>query len=157
MDFQITAIERYILESIQKQSNDLQAISIDTGIKEDILNSILNDLQVKSLIKVDYNKKFHINQHINQIIKDELNTPNDIYCSVQDIIMTSFETEKENFKLKKVYINEKEEKILNGLLYNLESFIQSLKKNARHTTSAKKIIFWGSANYGKTINHLINS
>lgn len=62
--------------------------------------------------------------------------------------------EGDNLNLYKVSLNEKEEKILNGLLYNVEEFLKSIKNKEK--TKNEKIIFWGENTYENLIQNMFN-
>ena len=58
-------------------------------------------------------------------------------------------------------ISEKEEKILNSLLNNVESYITNLRNDRKKdrkfhdVTSKQKVVFWGHTNYGQVLNKSI--
>ena len=160
MKYQITLVERMILESLQIKPKNLNELNMCTKIEKDFIRNILTDLVSKNLI-ISRENKYQINKHLDQSMINELF--NKDFLNVELMEMTQFcikeklyhKTEKA-FKMKKVHMNEKEKKIYYGLLYNLESFLDSLEKKPL-TTSDTTIHFWGEGNYGKIINHYINA
>ena len=65
-------------------------------------------------------------------------------------------TKSNLFKLKKVYLTDSEEKILQGMLYNLESFFNNLS-TSKQPTHKQKIIYWGNTSYENLIYNYLNS
>ena len=157
MDYNITLIERLVLESLFNHPKSIQDLEDCTGLKKVVLNNIINLLVTRNIVCIQ-NQLYTLNKNLNQAILKELNDETSISIEVHEIIAACLRLHKnkKNFKLKKVLLDQKEEKILQGLLFNLESFLNELpnKKNIR--TKNQKIIFWGGENYENIINNTLS-
>ena len=158
MSYNLTILERMVLECVSKSSKNLTDIEEKTGIQKVMLLKVIQSLLSKSLISLN-NHLYQLNQKQNDLITRELNDSTALLCEVNEIISSCIkrkleETDANSFKLKKVNMSEREEKIYNGLLYNLESFLGSLDKSDK--IREQKIIFWGEGNYEVIKNSILN-
>jgi len=158
MNFNLTIIERMVLETLQVRSKTLSQIEESTTIERNILVKVINSLTTKNLILI-YNNQYEINRNLSQAIKDELNDKFSLMSEIHEIInsclrRTLSHKSKQAFKLKKVNMTDREEKIYEGLVYNLESFLNSLTKTDH--IAQQKIIFWGEGNYAEIKNNILS-
>lgn len=158
MSYNLTIIERMVLECLSKFSKNLCEIEEKTGIEKIMLSKVMQSLLSKNLISLN-DQRYQLNIQHNKLIRRELNDSTSLLCEVNEIISScirnKLETEDANsFKLKKVNMSEREEKIYKGLLYNLESFLESLSKSDH--IREQKIIFWGEGNYEVIKNSILN-
>ena len=158
MNYNLSILERMILECLGNESKNTQELFSKTNIKTDILQKVLQSLITKNIILATGNS-YSLNANLRKDIKRELNDSTALLCEVNEIINACVRSKLEDqseqsFKLKKVNMSEREEKIYNGLLYNLESFLSSLKKD--DNVSEQKIIFWGEGNYENIKNSILN-
>jgi hypothetical protein len=156
--YNLTILERMVLETLQVRPKTLIEVSNTTSVENELLNQIVQSLLCKGLITMD-EKKFSINKILNQTIRNELNDSVSLMSEVNEIVNSclrkAVNTEsKSSFKLKKVNMSGREEKIYNGLIYNLESFLNSLIKT--ENIKDQKIVFWGEGNYEDIKNNIIN-
>jgi hypothetical protein len=60
-------------------------------------------------------------------------------------------------KMKKIFISERDEKILHAHFNNLHEFVENLEKHPIEAkeapTHTKKVIFWGQSDYGALIEN----
>ena len=157
MTYNLTILERMVLECLGHASKEMNELKAKTGIGKDILGRVTQSLLSKNLINI-YKNEYQINQHKNQLIKNELNDSTALLCEVNEIISCCVRrkldsTDSNGFKMKKVNMSEREEKIYRGLLYNLESFLNSLAKTDQ--IKDQKIIFWGEGNYETIKNNIL--
>ncbi len=157
MNYNITLPERMILESLSKKSKDLLELTDCTGLQDRIVQNILSVLAAKNLIATHHNK-YCISEYLNSDMVKELNDPENKKIEIQYVLKSTLDMkQKEAFNYKKVSMNDREKKIFNGHIYNLEAFIDSLDKNKKdEQLKNQNIIFWGEVNYGKVINHMLN-
>lgn len=158
MNFNLTILERMVLETLQLKSKSLSEIEKSTTIEKRLLNKVINSLVSKNLIIV-YNTDYEINRNMSQAIKDELNDKHALMSEIHEIINSCLrkavsKTNQNSFKLKKVNMTRREEKIYDGLVYNLEAFLNSLEKSDQ--VAQQKIIFWGEGNYAEIKNNILN-
>ena len=143
MNFNLTIIERMILETLQISDKSKKDIILKTSIEDEMLQQVLKSLLAKNLITIN-DGLYAIAKERNDYITKEINNSLSLLCEVQEIINScvrqKLETQSEqSFKLKKVNLNSREEKIYHGLIYNLESFLNSVHKT--DDIRSQKIIF----------------
>lgn len=147
-----------ILESLQKKEKTFLKLESCTSLSEDTLQYILESLISKNLIIIK-ESTYHLNRNINDQMKKSLKNISEINIEAKDIftnIIRLKQKENANFKLKKFYVSKQEELTLQGLIGQLDRFIDSLHKNIEKPISEQKVIFWGEGNYGKIINSCIH-
>jgi hypothetical protein len=159
MNFNISPIERLILESLSRSPKELFELMHDTKMDKNVIINILQSLLVKNLLTVDSNR-YQINSNLNQAliqqIKNEQNTLIEIGQVVKTTIKHSLNYKDNSFKYKKVYMNNDEEKIFKAMLIQLETFIEGLDKK-KGKTFEQKVIFWGSNSYENITTDMLNS
>ncbi len=158
MNNSLTIIDRLIIETIQKKTFTLEELQINTKLQRSILESSLFELITKELV-INTHQGYTLAENIENDLALNFNTIDSLHNELTDITQTCIRNRLENdqktFQLKKVYMNSSEEKIFRGLLYNLNSFLDSLdSKNKK--TSSKKIIFWGEDSYENICNSILN-
>lgn len=152
-------LERVVLESIAKKNRRLNEISRDIDLSQEIVLTILARLSSKGLIfysDVGYdltqNQLAWHTVNRDEAIKDELK---ELSENLVDTCLSK--KEKNLYKLQKITLDEKEEKILNSLLNSVESYINNLREDRRksnkskESTSKQKVIFWGHSNYSDVL------
>lgn len=157
MNIFISIIDRLILESLNQKSKTALELQGCTSLEQDIIETSLKNLSITGYIK-NQNGYYALNKTLNpeqlKALKNQINISNEI----NEIINASMVTKNNNnlFKLKKVYLTDSEEKILQGMLYNLESFFNNLS-TSKQPTHKQKIIYWGNTNYENLIYNYLNS
>lgn len=147
-----------ILESINKSDKTIEAIHEDTGLDSGICMNVIYSLLAKSLV-VCKNGSYQINSNLCQAILEELknqrNRAVEVNTLVRECVKGSIVEGEKTFNFKKVFMDEREKKLLQAMLYNLESFLDGLKTN-KGKTKDETFIFWGGDNYAKAINAYIS-
>lgn len=156
MHYNITLPERMLLECLSAGDKSLLKIKRECQLEHSTALNILQSLLSKNLIVIK-NKKYSLNSLIDAHMQKELYSNSDLLVEVSEIVNScvrdTVSKSKENpFKMRKVYMTAREEKIFHGLLYNLETFLDSLEINTKANIADQTIIFWGEQNYGKIIN-----
>jgi len=157
---ELLMLERIVVESIAKGKSKIEDIQKDTGIEHSFLLSICAKLLKRGLINYKLGNYTVSSdqlswQRVNnpQIIKNEIKEVSD------NIIDVFFENRiKNKLKLQKVYISEKDEKILNSLLNSVETFVQDLRnspKNKETKTKNQKVLMWGYGEYNDLIRNTL--
>ena len=151
--YNFTVLERMILESINKSPKNLDAIKEDTGLDSELCLNVVYSLSAKNLI-VTKAQKYAINSNLCEGIiaelKDSQNRAVELNMLVRECVKDTVMGKGDSFGFKKVYMNQREKKLLKAMLYNLESFLDGLKEN-KGKTKDETFVFWGKENYGKAI------
>lgn len=147
-----------VLESIYKSEKRLFEIAEDTSLDSSICLNITFSLVAKNLVLVRDNK-YRMNKDLSAPIIAELRNKENMVVEmntlVRECVKNGVLKSEDTFKFKKVFMNEREKKLLKAMLYNLETFIDGLKSN-KGETKEETIIFWGGDSYAKTIHSYIS-
>ncbi|MDP7319302.1 MAG: hypothetical protein QF441_01775 [Bacteriovoracaceae bacterium] len=157
MSFNLTIVERMILESLLNKQLKKEQIMTSTGLNQEIVNHSLSDLIIKSLVRKE-DHYYRLNS-LNSALKQELTNLNNVTTELTEIVHSCLNLKQKSqaeFKMRKVYLSPKDEKLFYGMLYNIESFLNGLNQTNNNLTE-KTVFFWGSANYEKISNNIINS
>lgn len=151
----ISLLDRAIIESINTKPQKIHELKDSLGIPQDLLTQSVQELLATGILKTE-DSIFYINKQNIENIKTIINSKEQIQIELLDFFHTFTNGEDlTTLKMKKVHMTDSEEKILKGLLYNVESFIKSLETNKKKKTKEQKIIFWGETNYENIINNYI--
>ncbi len=164
----MTLIERVILESIQLGARSIPAIAVSTDINKKVVANAVSELLDKGLInhlngKLELNKLeiYNLSKNYN-FQKQKRNEVRNLIDSCiknyffqeSSIKLVDEDNKKSNLSLKKVWMSEKDEKIFNGMIYNLNSFLDEISKKSSkdlRLIKNKKVIFFGNCNYNQII------
>jgi len=154
----LNLIERLVIDSLLKTKKTTYQLMHDTSLSEIVLNNTIMSLLAKSFIKQEL-ETFKVNQSGIQSIMDAINSETSLIAEreilTQSIIRNN-KNDPSNFRVHKVFMTEKEETIFNGLIYNLNEFLSTLKSDQEELTKNEKIIIIAKENYENIINTLIN-
>ena len=155
--YHFTILERMILESINKSSKNLEEVAEDTGLEQNICLNIVYSLLAKNLVvcaKGSYSFNQSLSKAIVAELKNKRNRAIEVNALVRECVKDSVVENGESFVFKKVYMSEKEKKLLKAMFYNIESFLSGL--SASGPTKEETFIFWGGDNYAKAVSSYIS-
>lgn len=158
-------LERVVLESISRKNSRLLEISKDIEISQEIVITILARLSSKGLVfyrdngyELSQNQIAWHTVNREEAVKDELK---ELSENIVDACMSN--KEKTLYKLQKISLNDKEEKILNSLLNSVEIYINNLRDDRKkqigykEVTAKQKVVFWGHSSYSQVVLSSIDS
>lgn len=154
-------VERAIIESCAKNKKSVFEISNETGMNLSMVNSLCSRLSKKGILKRS-NGQYSVEEKAESFIS--ANKEGNLKREVEEVtsaLVNNYFSVKENrmLRLQKVYVNETEEKILNSLLDQLNTFIQELqisnRANSKNILKSRKVIMWGHAQYEDLIERSI--
>jgi Mn-dependent DtxR family transcriptional regulator len=156
-------VERIVLESISSGARTVEAIARDTDLDEGLVKNILFHFHQMNMVQ--YVKGIYTINEKGRNWAQDINHKDSIRDEVKDVFSNAVhdyfsKTEKNSkIKMQKVWLTEKEEKILQAQLYSLETFIQGIQKEKSRVkdfkTSEKKLIFWGFGQYADVVKSSI--
>lgn len=152
MSYQITCIERYVIESIGNESLSLPEIEESTGLKLDLLNLLIQNFLASAIIKYEKGKYSLNFSNYQKSLADK----EQISVEVGQIVESCFKDSESQFHLKKMHLNERDEKIFNALVSNVENFLASIKFTNKNIKE-KKVFFWGGGNYENICNNILSN
>lgn len=153
----LSALERVILECIGTNSYTYNKIQSLSGLQETVCFNILQTLLIRGIINYE-SGKYQICLNFPSEIIEELNGSNARRAESVELIEAIIEQESNKFfTIKKISMDEKDEKIFLAMLSNLETFLKESHKKSHSYTDFKnrKIIFWGMSGIEQTINQII--
>lgn len=155
----VLLIERMILESLVKQTKRLAELSDDTGIHENILKILLQEMINKGWILVDKGI-YCLRDPENTDWVNEINRSENLELEVKELVesMVSLhfkECKGEHrglLRVQKLELTRDEEILLNSHLKNLEIFFKNIRDSRKKKpiigqTRKQKIVIWGAGVY----------
>ncbi len=150
-------IERVIIEACTKDGRTIFEISNDTGMELSLVNALCIRLSKKGILK-RRGSGYFLEAQATEFI--EANKPDNLKKEVEEVtsaLVENYFTNNTNriLKLQKVYVDKSEEKILNSLLNQLNSFVSQLQQanrlHPKNQIKDQKVIMWGHSNYNDLI------
>ncbi len=156
MNIFIGVIERAVLETIQDGARTLSEIAESSSIPTPLVSQVINDLMATEFIIYE-EQKFRVNPRISSECKDALQNNTNMTLEMNELVSTLVENrEAGTLKMRKVYMTTQEEKIFDGLIYNLESFLKSLSSKSKNLKK-KSIVILGETKYENLIKHTLTA
>ncbi len=157
-----SVIERMVLESLNKKSQTLEEIMVDTGLEPVVtFNSLSQLLEEKYILLKNGNYTLAPDKDFSKLQEEE-----QIKSELKDIgtgIVANYftkEVKKENrLMIKKVWMSSEDKKVYTALLKNLELFLEGLDKKKTPSPSSlknKEVVFWGHSTYGGIAQAILN-
>ncbi|ATH06664.1 hypothetical protein BIY24_01535 [Halobacteriovorax marinus] len=147
--------QRYVLEAISKGAKTLDKILESTGLDNSMINNIIPELLINNLIQYK-NKEYSIDLSNTSLWKNEVNKKENIKLEIRDLLCSSVELmhKEKALHLRKVYLSELEEKLLNIELARVEKLINDIYENKKEVDNVKnmKVVYWGYSNYRDMIS-----
>lgn len=140
----ISILERYILESIIQRPEGYSKIKFSTGLKDRVLSNALKSLQSKELVSL-VSEMYIVNKANPALIENQ--------DTEKEILLKTCLNSSCSSKALIVELSDEDEKLLNTMVSNIESFLLKNKKKTNEIKE-KTVFFWGKQNYFKAIDSL---
>ena len=153
----LSSLERIILEGIGKGVLVYEEIQKQTGLNENVCYNILQALIIRGLVKTD-GIKYRISESLSPLIIEEINGKEAKEAEYLELMEAVVEQQEDRvFRLQKIAMDSRDEKIFVAMLSNLESFLADAHKKAHASVSVKdrKVVFWGMGNIDKIITQIV--
>ena len=148
----ILMVERMVLESLTLKPKNIQELSTDTGLKIQLLANIMASLTYEGM--VDFSAgRYELNRSQTQEFLKRYQNSKDQLQELKELFVSFINASshgKSKVKLQKVYLDAKEEAILNSYFINIETFIKNVndsKKQRPLATGQQKVFIWGEGRY----------
>ncbi len=141
----LTSIERNILETVHNKKASYEQIQEETGIMENVCFNVLQSLVERKVLKTD-GAFYFLSPEIPKDFFLKINSQEALMAeSLEYIEAIIGRRDMNSFKFKKFVMDERDEKIFNAMLFNLESFIKESHSKVSKISFNKdhKVIFWG--------------
>jgi hypothetical protein len=141
----LSSLERTVLECIGKQSLLYTDIQENSGLHENVCFNIIQALIIRGIVSTD-GIRYRIADSLSPLMLEEINGPQAKEAESLELMEAVIGTKTgRTFKIQKVAMDQRDEKIFLAMLSNLESFLQDAHKKAHSSTPLKerKVVFWG--------------
>lgn len=145
-------IERMVLESLGQKSQNLGELHEDTGLEYGLLNCLLGTLLQKNL--VDYNKgRYGLTAKSRRGDLTEKEGVKEEVRELFDSALKQHFSTRPCLKVKKIWMSERDQKIFQAQLINLEKFIDDLSRQPPKggKTKEQKVFIWAVSDYGELL------
>jgi hypothetical protein len=153
----LSSLERILLECIGKNSLSFDELIYQTGLQENICFNILQALVIRSLIIFE-NNKYKITHHLSPLLLEQINGSEAKKAESFEIAEAIIEKSKEGvFRIQKVAMDSRDEKIFLAMLSNLDMFLQDAHKKASTLMPYKgrKVVIWGVGSVESVLDQII--
>ena len=153
----LSSLERIILESIGKQSLVYEEIQVQTGLHENVCFNVLQALVIRGLITTD-GVRYKISNSLSSLLLEEINGIAAKQAESLELMEAILEQKTGRvFRLQKIAMDSRDEKIFLAMLSNLESFLVDAHKKAHATIPMKerKVIFWGMGEVKNAMSQIV--
>ena len=153
----LSSLERIILESIGKGVLVYEEIQKQSGLNENVCYNIIQALIIRGLVKTD-GIKYRISESLSPLIIEEINGKEAKEAEYVELMEAVVDLKGDRiFRLQKIAMDSRDEKIFVAMLSNLESFLADAHKKAHASVSVKdrKVVFWGMGNIDKIITQIV--
>jgi CRISPR/Cas system CMR subunit Cmr4 (Cas7 group RAMP superfamily) len=139
--------ERLTLEILSEKPRTLNELSLELGMSLSVCQSILQTLKAYDLITTNgviYRIHPDYNQQYLKTINESSAKRFECIEMLESMVMQKNESK---IRLRKISMDERDEKIFHALLNNLESFLQEAEKKAlkKRPMHERRVVVWGSA------------
>lgn len=153
----LSSLERIILESIGKQVLNFEEIQNQSGLHENVCFNVIQALVIRGFVSTD-GARYRISEKLSPLMVEEINGKEAKEAEYLEL-MEALVAQKDNrvFRLQKVAMDSRDEKIFIAMLSNLESFLADAHKKAQSTVPVKerKVIFWGLGEVNQLMNQIV--
>ncbi len=140
----LTSIERYIIELIEIYSPSIDELMSKTNFSRKLILNIVNDFIASGIVVY---KGLSIQIKDSNALK-ELNSLEAQKHEATELMASLFNSQRKKTTFKKIFISERDEKFLKGLMAQIDMFISGLDYKKKDNLK-RKVIFWGEEDYEK--------
>ncbi len=140
----LSSLERVILECVGACPMTYEDILRQTGLQENVCFNLLQALLIKGLLRSQAGQ-YRI-ADISPVMMEELNGPEARKAESLELIEAVLEQESDKvFKIMKIALDPRDEKIFLAMLSNLDSFLKDAHRKAQASVAVKnrRVVFWG--------------
>ena len=153
----LSSLERVVLECVGNKTLAYQEVQRQSGLHENVCFNILQALIIRGILCMDRGS-YKVSDSLSPLTLEEINGQEAKEAESLEL-MEAVVGQKNNrvFRLKKIAMDERDEKIFLAMLSNLDSFLNDAHKKAQTYTSHKdrKIIFWGMGDIHTVMNQIV--
>lgn len=131
-----------VLESLCSREKSLNELYDDLGLKKNILINTLQKLILLDYIKLS--KEFYSSKLNSFELAKKINTKENLFLEINHLqkaaLKQTIHDNKSFVKLRKVYLDQREKKLLSAMLFNIEAFLNGIPCKGR--TKDQTLVYW---------------
>lgn len=154
----LSSLERTVLECLGKQSLLYTDIQEQSGLHENVCFNIIQALIIRGIIHTD-GVRYKIKETLSPLMLEEINGAEAKEAESLELMEAVVGQKAERvFKIRKVAMDQRDEKIFLAMLSNLETFLQDAHKKAQSSTPLKerKVVFWGMGEVQNLMSQIVS-
>lgn len=154
----LSSLERNVLECLGKSAMSYTEIQSQSGLHENVCFNVLQALIIRGILMTD-GSHFQIAHNLSPMIMEEINGQEAKEAESLELMEAVVgQGGNKVFRLKKVAMDERDEKIFLAMLSNLESFLVDAHKKAQSSVPLKsrKVVFWGVGEVQHLMTQILN-
>lgn len=154
----LLSVERMVLESVFKGNCTISGISLDSGLSEMFVRTLLGNLKDYGLISY---RKGQVEIAKNSEHFKVINKKENLSIELKELFSSLVDNyygkgNDVELKMQKIWLTDYEEKILKSMMQNIDNFIKSIRKDRllrpeEEILAEQKVIFWGLDSYSSLI------
>ncbi|HXH29916.1 MAG TPA: hypothetical protein VNJ01_03820 [Bacteriovoracaceae bacterium] len=153
----LSSLERNILECLGRQSLSYEIIQHQTGLHENVCFNLLQALIIRGIITSE-GGRYKVSESISPLMMEEINGLEARQLESLELMEAVVEQKSNRiFRLQKVAMDPRDEKIFLAMLSNLDSFLQDAHKKSQTSVPLKerKVVFWGVGEVNSLMNQIV--
>jgi cyanate lyase len=153
----LSSLERTILECLGKQKLTYEEIQKQSGLHENVCFNILQALIIRGILATE-GSLYKVSENLSPFILEEINGVEARKAEALELMEAVMEQKGDRvFRIQKVALDSRDEKIFLAMLTNIESFLRDSHKKAQATIPLKdrKVVFWGVGEVKTLMNQVI--
>ncbi len=141
----LSSLERIVLDSINKNQLTYNEVLNQSGLHENVCFNILQAMVIRGILATD-GVRYRVSENLSPLVNEELNGLEARQAECLELIEAVVDQKTPRiFRFQKIAMDERDEKIFNAMLTNLEMFLVDAHKKAHASVPIKsrKVVFWG--------------
>lgn len=153
----LSSLERVLLETLGKEKMTFDQIYQSSGLHENVCFNIIQALVIRGLVSTD-GARYRISEKLSPLIVEEINSPESKQGEIFELMEAVVEKEfNKSFKIQKIAMDDRDQKIFKAMLMNLDSFLKDAHKKSQGTVMMKdrQVVFWGMGQVQEVMNQIL--
>ena len=153
----LSSLERIVLECVGARSLQYHEIQAQSGLHENVCFNITQALVIRGFLKVN-GSYYQAREDISPLLMEEINGQEAKEAECLELMEAVLGHKgRKTFKLRKVAMDDRDEKIFLAMLSNLECFLDDVHEKSEALTPLKsrKVVFWGVGEVQSLMNQIL--
>jgi hypothetical protein len=153
----LSSLERTVLECLGNKTLTYHMIQEQSGLHDNVCFNVLQALIIRNVIGTD-GVNYKVRSDLSPLMMEEINSTEAREMESLELIEAVIEKKSDKvFRLRKIAMEERDEKIFLAMLSNIESFLNDAHKKAKDKMPHKeyKVVFWGVGEAGQLMSQIV--